>query len=136
MMLCLICFIRIRRPQRATRTDTLLPDTALFRSVSHYQLTLEPNTVFAARPPSGIPDEDAAWDMQERCQTMLADAGDAQYEVSAYARPGLQCAHNLNYCRFGDYLGIGAGAHGKLTLLADQAIVRHRSPQHPPPYPP
>src|SRR3546814_897672 len=99
--------------------------------VSHYQLTLEPNTVFAAGPPPGIPDEDAAWDMQERCQAMLADAGYAQYEVSAYARPGLQCAHNLNYWRFGDYLGIGAGAHGKLTLGAEQAIVRrwkHKPP--------
>ena len=60
--------------------------------------------------------------MQERCQALLAAAGYAQYEVSAYARPGAQCAHNLNYWRFGDYLGIGAGAHGKLTLGAEQAI--------------
>ncbi len=89
--------------------------------VSHYQLTLEPNTVFAARPPQGIPDDDAAWDIQEHCQTLLADAGYAQYEISAYARPGRQCAHNLNYWRFGDYLGIGAGAHGKLTLPASDA---------------
>ncbi len=59
-----------------------------------------------------------AWDMQEACQALLADAGYAQYEISAYARPGRQCAHNLNYWRFGDYLGIGAGAHGKLTLPA------------------
>jgi putative oxygen-independent coproporphyrinogen III oxidase len=86
--------------------------------LSHYQLTLEPNTVFAARPPAGIPDHDAAWDMQESCQARLAAAGYAQYEVSAYAREGRQCAHNLNYWRFGDYLGIGAGAHGKLTLPA------------------
>ena len=64
--------------------------------VSHYQLTLEPNTVFAARPPQGLPDEDAGWDMQERCQALLRDAGYVQYEVSAYARPGRQCAHNLN----------------------------------------
>src|SRR5690606_5246300 len=89
--------------------------------VSHYQLTLEPNTVFAARPPQGIPDDDLAWDMQERCQALLAQAGYAQYEVSAYAKPGRRCAHNLNYWRFGDYLGIGAGAHGKLTLGAEQA---------------
>ena len=102
--------------------------------VSHYQLTLEPNTVFAARPPSGIPDEDDAWDMQERCQAMLADAGYAQYEVSAYARPDRQCAHNLNYWRFGDYLGIGAGAHGKLTLGADQAIMRRWKHKHPTAY--
>ena len=86
--------------------------------ISHYQLTLEPNTVFAAKPPAGIPDDDAGWDMQERCQALLAEAGYAQYEVSAYARPGRQCAHNLNYWRFGDYLGIGAGAHGKLSLPA------------------
>ena len=92
--------------------------------VSHYQLTLEPNTVFAARPPEGIPGHDDAWDIQERCQALLADAGYAQYEVSAYARAGRECAHNLNYWRFGDYLGIGAGAHGKLTLGAEQAILR------------
>ena len=86
--------------------------------ISHYQLTLEPNTAFAARPPGGIPDDDAAWDMQERCQALLAAAGYAQYEISAYAQPGRQCAHNLNYWRFGDYLGIGAGAHGKISLPA------------------
>jgi oxygen-independent coproporphyrinogen-3 oxidase len=102
--------------------------------VSHYQLTLEPNTVFAARPPQDIPDEDAAWDMQERCQQMLADAGYAQYEVSAYAQPGRQCAHNLNYWRFGDYLGIGAGAHGKLTLGAQQSILRRWKHKHPAAY--
>ena len=102
--------------------------------VSHYQLTLEPNTMFAARPPSGIPDDDASWDMQERCQALLADAGYAQYEVSAYARPGRQCAHNLNYWHFGDYLGIGAGAHGKLTLGADQAILRRWKTRHPADY--
>jgi oxygen-independent coproporphyrinogen-3 oxidase len=102
--------------------------------VSHYQLTLEPNTVFAARPPAGIPDDDASWDMQEHCQGLLADAGYAQYEVSAYARPGRQCAHNLNYWRFGDYLGIGAGAHGKLTLGAEQAILRRWKVKHPAAY--
>ena len=102
--------------------------------VSHYQLTLEPNTVFAARPPAGVPDEDASWDMQERCQALLAEAGYAQYEVSAYARPGRQCAHNLNYWRFGDYLGIGAGAHGKLTLGAEQAILRRWKVKHPAAY--
>jgi oxygen-independent coproporphyrinogen-3 oxidase len=102
--------------------------------ISHYQLTLEPNTVFAARPPAGIPDHDASWDMQERCQALLADAGYAQYEVSAYARPGRQCAHNLNYWRFGDYLGIGAGAHGKLTLGSEQAILRRWKVKHPAAY--
>jgi putative oxygen-independent coproporphyrinogen III oxidase len=102
--------------------------------LSHYQLTLEPNTVFAARPPAGIPDEDAGWDMQERCQALLAQAGYAQYEVSAYARPGRQCAHNLNYWRYGDYLGIGAGAHGKLTLGHEQAILRRWKHKHPQKY--
>ena len=102
--------------------------------VSHYQLTLEPNTIFAARPPVGIPDDDASWDMQERCQALLAEAGYAQYEVSAYARPGRQCAHNLNYWHFGDYLGIGAGAHGKLTLGADQSILRRWKTRHPADY--
>ena len=92
--------------------------------VSHYQLTLEPNTVFAARPPAGIPGEDEAWDIQEACIDDLAAAGFAQYEVSAYARDGRQCAHNLNYWRFGDYLGIGAGAHGKISSGADQSILR------------
>ncbi|MFN3704121.1 radical SAM family heme chaperone HemW [Thermomonas sp.] len=102
--------------------------------LSHYQLTLEPNTVFAARPPQGLPDEDDAWDMQEACQARLAGAGFAQYEISAYARPGRQCAHNLNYWRFGDYLGIGAGAHGKLTLGADQQVLRRWKVKHPTDY--
>ena len=82
--------------------------------VSHYQLTLEPNTEFHAHPPK-LPDSDAAWDMQLACQAELARGGYSQYEISAYARAGRQCRHNLNYWRFGDYLGIGAGAHGKLT---------------------
>ncbi|MFC3550813.1 radical SAM family heme chaperone HemW [Lysobacter cavernae] len=102
--------------------------------VSHYQLTLEPNTVFAARPPQGIPDDDGSWDMQEHCQALLADAGYAQYEVSAYARPGRQCAHNLNYWRYGDYLGIGAGAHGKITLGAEQTVLRRWKNKHPTAY--
>lgn len=99
--------------------------------ISHYQLTLEPNTVFFARPPQGIPDDDLAWDIQERCQALLAQAGYAHYETSAYARPGRQCAHNLNYWRYGDYLGIGAGAHAKITLGAEQAILRRWKQRHP-----
>jgi len=102
--------------------------------ISHYQLTLEPNTVFAAKPPTGIPDIDAAWDMQEACQARLAAAGFAQYEVSAWARPGRQCAHNLNYWQFGDYLGIGAGAHGKLTLGSEQRVLRRWKLKHPAEY--
>ena len=99
--------------------------------ISHYQLTLEPNTAFFARPPQGIPDDDAAWDIQEHCQALLAAAGYGHYETSAYARPGRQCAHNLNYWRYGDYLGIGAGAHGKITLGAEQAIMRRWKHKHP-----
>ncbi|MEE7561038.1 oxygen-independent coproporphyrinogen III oxidase-like protein, partial [Xanthomonas sp. Kuri4-2] len=102
--------------------------------LSHYQLTLEPNTVFFARPPQGLPDEDDAWDIQEHCQRLLAEAGYAQYEVSAYARPGRQCAHNLNYWRFGDYLGIGAGAHGKISSGAGQHVQRRWKHKHPQAY--
>ena len=99
--------------------------------LSHYQLTLEPNTVFAAKPPAGIPDEDGAWDIQDACHQRLSDAGFASYEVSAWARPGHQCRHNLNYWRFGDYLGIGAGAHGKVTLPAEERILRRWKHKHP-----
>lgn len=98
--------------------------------LSHYQLTLEPNTQFAANPPP-LPNDDAAWDMQEACQARLAAADLMQYEVSAYARSERQCRHNMNYWKFGDYLGIGAGAHGKLTH-ADGSIRRRwkvRSPR-------
>ena len=82
--------------------------------MSHYQLTLEPNTVFAAKPPP-LPDDELGWDMQDACQARLAEAGFPQYETSAYAQPAHRCRHNLNYWTFGDYLGIGAGAHGKLS---------------------
>ena len=99
--------------------------------LSHYQLTLEPNTAFAAKPPAGIPLEDEAWDMQERCIEVMAEAGYAQYEVSAYAKPDRQCAHNLNYWRFGDYLGIGAGAHGKISSGASGEILRRWKVKNP-----
>jgi oxygen-independent coproporphyrinogen-3 oxidase len=98
--------------------------------ISHYQLTLEPNTLFAAKPPP-LPDSDSAWDMQEHCQQILAAAGYAQYEISAYAQPDRQAAHNLNYWRFGDYLGIGAGAHGKLTDAASGTITRRAKQRTP-----
>lgn len=94
--------------------------------LSWYQLTLEPNTVFHSRPPV-LPDEDVLADIQEAGQALLAAEGYRQYEVSAYARDGHRCRHNLNYWRFGDYLGIGAGAHGKLSWAAADgalAIVR------------
>jgi oxygen-independent coproporphyrinogen-3 oxidase len=82
--------------------------------LSAYQLTIEPNTLFHAHPPP-LPEDDAIGDMQQQIQTLLASHGYPQYEVSAYARAGFECRHNLNYWRFGDYLGIGAGAHGKIT---------------------
>ena len=91
--------------------------------ISHYQLTLEPNTAFAANPPP-LPDDDHAWAMQEACEAALDAAGYRQYEVSAYAQPDRRCRHNLNYWRFGDYLGIGAGAHGKLTDAAAGQVRR------------
>ena len=98
--------------------------------ISHYQLTLEPNTVFAAHPPP-LPDDDAAWAMQEACEARLAEAGYAQYEISAYARPDRRCEHNLNYWHFGDYLGIGAGAHGKVTDTHGGQVLRRWKVRHP-----
>jgi len=91
--------------------------TAIAQQPTHlsvYQLTIEPNTLFHAQPPV-LPDDDTIWDMQQAIQAELDSAGFKHYEVSAYARPGFECRHNLNYWQFGDYLGIGAGAHGKLT---------------------
>jgi oxygen-independent coproporphyrinogen-3 oxidase len=96
--------------------------------LSHYQLTLEPGTAFYHRPPQ-LPGEEQAFEMQLACQHELAAAGFAQYEVSAYARPGRQCRHNLNYWRFGDYLGIGAGAHGKATVAG--AVIRTEKSRSP-----
>jgi len=96
--------------------------------LSYYQLTLEPNTEFHAHPPP-LPDDEAAWAMQEQGQALLAQHGYEQYEVSAYARRGRRCRHNLNYWQFGDYLGIGAGAHGKRTLGG--AIARRARHKHP-----
>ena len=89
--------------------------------LSIYHLTIEPNTVFAKHPPR-LPEEDVAWDMLDRITELTDQAGMARYEVSAYARAGHRCAHNLNYWGFGDYLGIGAGAHGKLSFA--HRIVR------------
>ncbi len=99
--------------------------------VSYYQLTIEPNTLFHARPPR-LPDDDLAWAMQTQGQCFLADRGYTQYEVSAFARRGMQCAHNLNYWRFGDYLGLGAGAHGKVSSTSEGTIRRrwkYRQPE-------
>jgi oxygen-independent coproporphyrinogen-3 oxidase len=98
--------------------------------ISYYQLTLEPGTVFHARPPP-LPDEDLAWEIQTEAQRRLAAAGYMQYEVSAYARAGAQCRHNLNYWRFGDYVGLGAGAHGKLSMAVPERILRTAKPKQP-----
>ena len=98
--------------------------------ISYYQLTLEPGTVFHSRPPP-LPDDEAAWEIQIAGQRLLADAGYVQYEISAYARDGARCRHNLNYWLFGDYLGIGAGAHGKLSLEMPQRILRTAKPKQP-----
>jgi putative oxygen-independent coproporphyrinogen III oxidase len=98
--------------------------------ISYYQLTLEPGTVFHSRPPS-LPDEDASWHIQTAGQKLLAEAGYAQYEVSAYAKQGRRCRHNLNYWLFGDYLGLGAGAHGKLSLGMPMQILRTTKPKQP-----
>ncbi|MFO1317487.1 MAG: radical SAM family heme chaperone HemW [Burkholderiales bacterium] len=97
--------------------------------LSFYHLTLEPNTLFHRHPPA-LPDEDAAADIEDAVQEALAGAGYLHYETSAHAKPGRVCAHNLNYWRFGDYLGIGAGAHSKLSF-ADRIVrqVRWKRPQ-------
>jgi len=84
--------------------------------LSLYHLTMEPNTVFARRPPAGLPDEDTAYDMLDRVTERTGGAGFERYEVSAYAKSGHRCRHNVNYWQFGDYLGLGAGAHGKLSF--------------------
>ncbi len=97
--------------------------------LSWYQLTLEPNTVFHARPPRGLPDEDRTFDIQQAGETRLAALGYERYEVSAWARDGRRCRHNLNYWSFGDYVAVGAGAHGKLSTPS--GIVRYRKPANP-----
>lgn len=96
--------------------------------LSFYHLTLEPNTPFHRTPPS-LPDDDTSAEMQERIEQLLAAAGYLHYETSAFARKGQQCRHNLNYWQFGDYLGIGAGAHSKLSY--HDRITRERRHKHP-----
>ncbi len=155
----LTCLGRIHGPEEARRAAQLasglglrsfnldlmhgLPDQSLDEALddlrqaialnpphlSWYQLTIEPNTLFASRPPV-LPDDDALWDIFEQGHQLLTAAGYQQYETSAYAKPGYRCEHNLNYWRFGDYLGIGCGAHGKLTQ-PDGRIVRTVKTRHP-----
>ena len=98
--------------------------------LSWYQLTLEPNTAFERRPPP-LPDDDVVASIEERGRALLAAHGYERYEISAYAQRGRRCLHNLNYWQFGDYLGIGAGAHGKVTLPADGAIARRAKTRNP-----
>jgi putative oxygen-independent coproporphyrinogen III oxidase len=98
--------------------------------LSHYQLTIEAGTVFAGRPPI-LPDDDVTDAMLDACRERLEQGGFAQYEVSAYAASGRQCRHNLNYWSFGDYLGIGAGAHGKLSLADQGRVVRTNQVREP-----
>jgi putative oxygen-independent coproporphyrinogen III oxidase len=101
--------------------------------LSWYQLTLEPNTAFHRSPPT-LPVEDLLAEIQDRGEELLLAHGYEQYEVSAWARPGHACRHNLNYWQFGDYIGIGAGAHGKLTLAPGRAIMRTRKTRAPQDY--
>lgn len=98
--------------------------------VSYYQLTLEPNTVFYANPPANIPDDEQAFRMQEEGHRLLAGAGFTKYEISAFARPEHRCRHNLNYWSFGDYLAVGAGAHGKLSNQKG-VVYRYQKPANP-----
>ncbi len=106
--------------------------------ISYYQLTIEPNTSFYRQPPS-LPDNQASWEMQQKGIELLAKHGYLQYEVSAYAQDSRQCLHNTNYWQFGDYLGIGAGAHQKITLEnsmghSPNSITRCEKPKHPQQY--
>ncbi|MFM7784535.1 MAG: hypothetical protein ACKPE6_07825, partial [Gammaproteobacteria bacterium] len=108
-------------------------ETAIAQEVPHlswYQLTIEQNTVFHRRPPQ-LPAEDELAELQAAGEALLAEGAYGQYEISAFAREGNACRHNLNYWRFGDYLGLGAGAHGKLTLAAENRVVRTRRTRSP-----
>lgn len=98
--------------------------------LSWYQLTIEPNTPFYSKPPL-LPNDDELWDIFDLGDQLLTQAGYVQYEISAYSQPGYQCQHNLNYWRFGDYLGIGCGAHGKVTSKKDASVFRTVKIKHP-----
>lgn len=115
------------------------------KHLSWYQLTIEPNTAFHSKPPK-LPQDETLWDIQDQGFALLEQAGYQQYEISAFSRPSLgdsknddtaeniisnQCQHNLNYWTFGDYLGIGCGAHGKITMADEQKIVRTIKVKHP-----
>ncbi len=123
-------------PHQTEQTARVDIETAISLSPSHisyYQLTLEPNTLFYQQPPQ-LPDEDPIIDWQIDNQQRLAEAGYRQYEVSAYAKDDQRCQHNLNYWQFGDYLGIGAGAHGKISDAATQTVTRRSKQKQPQAY--
>ena len=98
--------------------------------LSHYQLTLEPNTPFYKSPPA-LPEEDLVWEMQLACQARIKEASYEHYEVSGFAQKSRQCQHNVNYWEFGDYIGLGAGAHGKITVPPEGKIWRTQMPASP-----
>lgn len=115
--------------------DNALDDlkTAIALNPTHlswYQLTIEPNTPFHSKPPT-LPADETLWDIQDQGVKLLENAGYKQYEISAYSKPEYQCKHNLNYWRFGDYLGIGCGSHGKITDTEQQKIFRTVKVKHP-----
>ena len=123
-------------PHQTAKTAKEDMETAIALSPSHlsyYQLTIEPNTLFHQQPPT-LPDDDPIIDWQIDSQQRMAKAGYRQYEVSAYAKDNQQCRHNINYWQFGDYLGIGAGAHGKVSDAAKQTITRRSKQKQPQAY--
>lgn len=98
--------------------------------LSWYQLTIEPNTQYFSHPPT-LPDDETLWEIQEAGVKLLAKHGYNQYEISGYSQDNWQCQHNLNYWRFGDYLGIGCGAHGKISLPLENKVLRTTKIKHP-----
>jgi putative oxygen-independent coproporphyrinogen III oxidase len=98
--------------------------------ISFYQLTLEPNTLFHKYPPK-LPDDEITFKTQKNCQSLLSENGYQQYEISAYSKTGKHCRHNVNYWQFGDYLGIGAGAHGKISMGLPQQTIRTQKAKNP-----
>lgn len=119
-------------PNQTVQTALNDVQTAIATGVSHisaYHLTMEPNTPFGHTPPKGLPQDEAALDIEDAVHGALEDAGFIHYETSAFAKSGMQCRHNLNYWQFGDYLGIGAGAHGKISYPDHiERTVRRRHP--------
>jgi len=113
-----------------SKSDIELAIAAGPAHISFYQLTIEPNTAFAIKPPQ-LPEEDLAWEMQQAGLELIEAAGFEQYEISAYAKAGMQSRHNMNYWRYGDFLAVGAGAHGKITLAAESRVLRYAKQRQP-----